>query len=223
MIPIAKVHDVTQIERIRPIVEGRACVVVGSAPLHTPKAEITYGECVIAVNGGISSLPGRADLWVLNSKQQDRPGDPNLKPLHREMLQQGKGASVGHILLLRGPKVASEEYTRGALDRLGCTYESWSVLDKVTKLAYEREHCGRVSDTRPCSAGVLTVAMALWCGAAHVRMVGFSLSPGYQYLPHMTPQSWWRDHVHADRKAVQILAARYGERLSGSLLEAVAA
>lgn len=223
MIPIAKAHDVTQIERIRTIVEGRACVVVGSAPLPTPKAEIEHGECVIAVNGGISSLPCDADVWVLNSKQQDQPGDPNLKPLHREMLQQGKGRSAGHLLLLRGPKVASESFTLATLDVLGCHYDSWSVLDKTTKRWFEGEHCGRVSENRPCSAGMLAVAMALWCGAAHVRMVGLSLKPGYQYMPHAQPASWWRDHVAADRLAVQVLSARYGDRLSGSLLKAVAA
>lgn len=223
MIPIAQSHDVSQIERIRSIVEGCACVVIGSAPLQTKHADVAPNECVVAVNGGISSAPGLVDLWVLNSKQQDRPGDPNLKPLHKTMLLQGAERPATHVLLLRGPKVASETYTLDALDRMGCRYHTWSVLDKTTKRWFEGEQCARVKDSRPCSAGVLTVAMALWCGAAHVRMVGFSLLPGYHYLPTERPQSWWRDHVEADQRAIKALAKRYGDRLSGSLVETVAA
>lgn len=220
-LPIARQADRSQIERIRPLVEGRACVVVGSAPLKTPKAEIEPGEVVIAVNGAISSLPGHADLWALNSKMQDRPGDPNLKPMHKTMLQQAKGRSAGHVLLLRGPKVASEQWTLETLRSLGCRYESWSVLDKTTKLDFEREQCGRKSEGRPCSAGVLTVASVLWCGAAHVRMVGFSFRPGYHYLPHVKPDYRWRDHLEADPRALKALSARYGSRLSGELVQAV--
>ena len=223
MMPIALQPDVSQIEWIRLQFERQRCVVVGSAPLPTKLAEIEPGERVIAVNGGISSLPGHADVWVLNSKQQDRPNDPKLRPMHAAMLRQGKGRSAGHLLLLRGPKVASEAYTLGALDRLGARYNSWSVLDKTTKRWFEGEQCGRVRDDKPCSAGILTVAMALWCGSSHVRMVGFSLKPGYNYIKNSNPPPSWRDHVEADRRAIRILSERYGSRLSGSLIEAVAA
>jgi hypothetical protein len=223
VIAIPESPDMAQVEALRPMVENRACVVVGSAPLPTPTAEIGAGACAIAVNGGISSLPGHADLWVLNSKQQDRPGDPNMRPLHKTMLKQGKGRTAGHLLLLRGPKVASEDYTLATLQRLGAQYQSWSVLDKVTKRYFEGQVCHRVRDNRPCSAGILTVAMALWCGAAHVRMVGFSFAPGYHYLPNETPAYWWRDHQESDRRALVALKARYGSALSGEILKQVAA
>lgn len=222
-IPIAHIPMMAQVEQLRPFVEGRSCVVVGSAPIETRTAEIGPDEVSVAVNGGIASLPGSADVWVLNSKLQDRPGDPNLKPLHKAMVQQGRDRSVGHLLLLRGPKVASEAFTLETLDRLGCRYQSWSVLDKVTKRKFEGVHCGRSQENRPCSAGILTVAMALVCGAAHVRMVGFSFAPGYHYLPTVKPEYWWRDHIHADRRALSILSSAYRSRLSGSILEAVAA
>lgn len=223
MIPIAETPDMAQVERIRPIVEGADCVVVGSAPLPTPSAEIEAGEVVIAVNGGISSLPGAAALWVLNSKQQDRPGDVAAKPLHKTMLRQGKGRTAGHLVLLRGPAVASEGYTLSKLQKMECQYESWSVLDKVTKRWFERDQCQRVRDNRPCSAGLLTVAMALYCGATHVRLVGFSFAPGYHYLRDTTPAYWWRDHVEADKRALLALSSRYPGRLSGAILHAVAA
>lgn len=222
-IPIAVKPDPSQVERMRPLVEGRACAVVGSAPLKTPTAEIEADECVIAVNGAISSLPGPADVWVLNSKLQDRPGDPLIKPLHRTMLQQGRGRSAGHLLLLRGPKVMSEGGTLATLHALQVQYQSWSVLDKTTKRWFEGEQCHRVRENRPCSAGMLTVAIALFCGAARVRLVGFSFTPGYHYLPKARPGSWWRDHVQADQRALQALLARYGERLCAGSLVKVAA
>jgi hypothetical protein len=222
-IPIAQTPDESQIARVRPFVEGRSCVVVGSAPLPTRTAETLPGECVIAVNGGISSLPGPADMWVLNSKQQDRPGDPALRPLHKTMLQQGKGRTAGHLLLLRGPKVASEAGTLATLQTLGVQYVSWSVVDKVTKRWHEGQVCGRVRENRPCSAGILAASIALWCGADHVRLVGFSFQAGYNYLKHVQPAHWWRDHVEADQRALKTLAARYGDRLSGAILQKVAA
>jgi len=221
-IPIPKSPDVAQIERVRELVEGRFCVVVGSAPLPTQTAEIVSGEFVIAVNGGISSLPGAADLWVLNSKLQDKRGE-NVKPLHKSMIQQGKGRTAGHLLFLRGPKVESEQYTIETLQAIGTQFLTWSVLDKVTKRDFEGKVCARVSDTRPCSAGVLSTAIALYCGASSVRMVGFSFRPGYHYLPGAEPQYWWRDHIEADKRALKALSTRFGSRLSGDILQKVAA
>ena len=222
-IPIAETADQSQVDRVRPIVEGRDCVVIGSAPLKTATADVDAGELVIAVNGGISSVPGVADLWVLNSKQQDRPHDVNLKPLHKTMLKQGKDKTAGHLLLLRGPAVASEQWTLGFLNRQGTTYQSWSVFDKATKVVFEREYCNRVRVNRPCSAGILSVALALACGASRVRMVGFSFKPGYHYLQDVTPAYWWRDHVEADQRALRAMSARFGDRLEGEILKQVAA
>lgn len=221
-IPLAQSADFAQIERVREFVSGRRCVVVGSAPLSTQYAVIEPYETTIAVNGGISSLPGIADLWVVGSKAQDMPGAA-MRPLHRTMLDQGKHGRVGHLLLLRGPKVASERGTLETLTRLHCSYSTWSVLDKPTKRWLEGELCARIDDKKPCSSGLLAVAAALWCGAAAVRLVGFSLTPGYHYLPKERPQSWWRDHVEADKRALVALTARYGSRLSGDLVQAVAA
>jgi hypothetical protein len=64
------------------------------------------------------------------------------------------------------------------------------VLDKTTKRWIEGELCDRRDDKKPCSSGVLAVAMALYAGAAAVRLVGFSFSPGYHYLkPKARPET----------------------------------
>jgi hypothetical protein len=138
--------------------------------------------------------------------------------MHRLMLAQAEGADTDHLLLLRGPKVASEEGTIETLLQRGAYWRTWSVLDKPTKRWIEGELCGRVDDLQPCSAGILAVACALWCGAAAVRLVGFSLKPGYHYLPKTPPQSWWRNHVSADRRALEVLTRRYPGHLSGALV-----
>lgn len=221
-IPLATVPDLSQVERVRELVEGRACVVVGSAPLPTATADVAEREVVIAVNGGISSAPGAVDLWVVASRSQDKPGSGKIKPLHKAMLHQAKGRTVGHVLFLRGPKDASEPETLAALKELGVRHHSWSVLDKPTKLYVEKGFCARL-DNKPCSSGILAVAIALWCEAASVRMVGFSLKPGYHYIHKERPQSWWRNHVEADQRALKAMRLRYGAILSGSILEAVAA
>lgn len=221
-LPMATVFDPLQVERVRELLEGRACVVVGSAPLQGRHADVTETDIVIAVNGGISSVARAVDLWVVASRSQDRPGSGRIKPLHKTMLQQAKARTVGHVLFLRGPKEASEGDTLAALKDLGVRYHAWSVLDKSTKRWLEMRLCARL-EKEPCSSGILATAIALWCGAATVRLVGFSLKPGYQYLPKERGQSWWRNHVRADQRALRALQARYGAMLSGVILEQVAA
>jgi hypothetical protein len=220
-IPIAKKADPSQVERVRDLIEGRDCVIVGAAPLKTPTADVAASEFVIAVNGAISSVGRAVDLWVVSSKLQDRPGNM-IKPLHKVMLHQARGRTVGHVLMLRGPKLPTEGDTLAALKKLGCRLHSWSVLDKTTKRWLEGELCGRVSDKKWCSSGILATAIALWCGAASVRLVGFSFDPGYHYLPRQRGEPWWRDHVKEDQVALRALKARYGERLSGSIFEVAA-
>lgn len=211
-LPIATAPDPQQVEALRPFVEGLRCVVVGSAPLATKHADIGADEIRIAVNGGISSIAGPVDIWVVNSKAQDQPG-ALIRPLHKLMLQQGAHRNVRHVLMLRGPKVASEGWTRAYLRGLRCDFSSWSVLDKPTKRWVEGELCGRKDDKKPCSSGILTAACVLWAGAASVRLAGFSLDPGYHYTTER-PQSWWRDHVAADMRALIALNKRFGQNLT---------
>lgn len=222
MTPLATVADVAQVEAIRGHVQGRTCVIVGAAPLRAP-VPLSTSDVVVAINGAISSVP-RVDLWFLGSKESDKPGDPFIKPLHRQMLEQARNRQAGHVVLLRGPKRPTEHYTLGWLSKMQCTVQTWSVLDKPTKRHVERELCARKHDTKPCSSGILAVACALWCGAESVRLEGFSFLPGYHYIQEKHPPSWWRDHCEADRRAVKALSARYGDRLSGDLIaQAVAA
>lgn len=221
-LPLAKVADPSQVERVREFIAGRTCVVVGSAPLAQSAADVSDTDVAIAVNGGISSVARAVDLWVVASRPQDKPGSGKIKPLHKTMLQQAKGRTVGHVLFLRGPKDASEGDTLAALRDLGVTLSTWSVLDKPTKLWMEAMLCAR-AEKHPCSSGILATAIALWCGAASVRMVGFSFTPGYHYIRKERPAAWWRNHVTADQKALRALQKRYGSTLIGEILAQVAA
>ena len=223
-LPLAPVADPGQVDCLRAQIAGRACVVIGAAPLPTPTAPVDDAEYLIAVNGGISSAPRAVDLWVVGSKVWDKPGQMDARPMHQQMLAQATGRSVRYALLLRGPKEATEGHTLARLHQLRCTIEAWSVLDKPTKRWLEGELCARVDDKQPCSSGMLAAAMALWCGAATVRLVGFSFThPGYHYLPRTPGQRWWRGHVPADRRALVALRRRFGLRVSGPICEAMAA
>ncbi len=219
-IPLAIEADVQELGILRPSLDGRRCVVVGSAPLKTAKADIQQDECAIAINGAVSSVAGNVDLWVLNSKLQDAERrEWPMRPLHREMLRQGRGCNVDHLVLLRGPKVATEQATLAWLDRIGCVYQAWSVIDKPTKLWFEQKYCGRNGDGEPCSAGLFITAAAFWLGAASVRLVGFSYRPGYHYMKGATH----RGHVDADKRALKVLRRQFGDRLDLSLVPELAA
>jgi hypothetical protein len=112
-IPIPKQPDVTQIERLRPLVADRRCVVIGSAPLRTRLVEICADELTIPVNGGISSLANPADVWVVNSKAQDAPG-AIIRPLHKQMLEQAAIAAGGAPIA--APRAKSGERATDAVD-----------------------------------------------------------------------------------------------------------
>lgn len=224
MIPLTTEPDPAQLARLTGAIAGRRCVVVGSAPLSTKTAAVEADEYIICVNGAISSVAGTADLWIVNSKAQDNPTwHREIRALHRTMLEQGAGRSVRHVAMLRGPKRATEDATLAQLDQMQCRYETWSVIDKPIKRAFEEDVCGRKGESDPCSAGVFATALALWAGAVGVRMVGFSFTPGYHYLKNSGRLiARVRGHVEADTRALRRLATRYGTRLSGRLVRAAA-
>lgn len=221
LIPIPTSPDPSQAERLRPFVDGRACVVLGAAP--GPAPSVSADEILIPVNGAISRLARVPDIWIVGSKYHDRADRINFRPLHKMMIEQAMGRSVGHLLLARGPEKATEAATLALLAKLHCTYQSWSVFDKVNKLAIEQHYCGRVDVKQPCSSGLLAVALCFATGAASVRMAGFSFQSGYFYIKQKQAPGWWRGHRDSDKRAIAALRARYGEKLSGDLVEAVAA
>jgi hypothetical protein len=216
VIPLAKVADQRQIEALTPLLRDRICVVVGSAPRTSRYVEIFPGELSIPVNGGISSVKGEIDLWVVGSKHYDAH-EAMTRHLHRTMLDQAKKRVVNRALFLRGPKHASEQHTLERLHARDCRVERYSVLDKPTKRWLEGELCGRTDDKQPCSSGILAAAVALWCGATSVRLEGISLKPGYHYLPNREGEAWWRDHVNADRRALQTLRRRFHDKIHGDI------
>jgi hypothetical protein len=56
-----------------------------------------------------------------------------------------------------------------------------------------------------------------------VRLEGISLKPGYHYLPNREGEAWWRDHVKADRRALQCLRQRFQEKIQGDIFKGIAA
>jgi hypothetical protein len=212
-LPLSIAPDVSQIDRFGDLLRGQACAIVGAAPLRTPRAELEAGERVICVNGSISSVGSAPDLWLLNSSE-------NRSALHLRMLQQAAGREARHVAFLRGSKVPTEPASIRHLHRVRCAIGGWSVIDKPIKRWLEESICDRPPrGVKPaCSSGLFAAALALWCGAARVRLIGFSWKAGYHYVT--VPRSVRRGHVDADRRALAALEARYPGRLAGALIAA---
>jgi len=213
MVPLTTTPDKAQLQAFGAIVANRRCVVVGSAPLPTKHARTDPSEVVICVNGAISSVSGVPDVWVLNSK-------PSAASLHLTMCRQGANRAVKHVAFLRSPIRPTEDESLARLRKSGASLESWSVIDKPVKRWLEYEICDR-QDHSPgvntaCSAGIFTAALALWSGASRVRLVGFSWSAGYHYLPKLQTI---RGHVDADQRALRVLADRYPGLLIGAIVK----
>lgn len=193
-------------------VRNHRCVVVGAAPL----GEAGYGpvdryERIVAVNGGISSVPAglTIDVWALNAYVTDP------SPMTRLMRQQGQGRHVRcALLILREPDAGRT--TLAKLRARETVVDDAVEVSPDDRIVIEKAAGARVGamSKHALSAGFFAVAACLLAPAHSVRMVGFSWEPGYAYLPDST---WNRGHVHGDRIALANLQARYGPRLQTSL------
>jgi hypothetical protein len=206
----------TTLEQLALALAGLPVTVLGAAPLA--KDAPAYVESkVLAVNGGISSVKGNPDVWVVNSRssQFDQWG-PARRRLAHLMLKQGAGKRIPlAVFLAREPE--APRTTLDILRQYGTTVERWAMLTQIDRRILEAQSGARPhKDTKDAmSAGVTAAAFALLAGAAEVRLLGFSWNPGYAYLPGERIDA--RGHVPADQAALRYLQARYGTRLQHSL------
>jgi hypothetical protein len=194
---------------------GRHCVVVGSAPL-VERVTIQATDYVVAVNGGISSCP-IADAWVVNARSQHDAATAGAKAwLHRAMLEQGRGRRVG-LLLLMSKGDGAELNTCRRLEQLGVQPSRQRAIDNEERRALETQAGARDSSMQRHALS-LGMFAACWCflqGAETVRLVGFSWTGGYAYLPD--EPILMRGHEAGDKQALVRLSKKYGERLIHSL------
>lgn len=193
---------------------GRVCLVVGSAPTSTPIVA-ARPECVLAVNGGISSVP-HADIWLVNARGTMGEWGPELRALHVDMLRQGQNRTVDLVVLL----TKHEEAAGFTLQRLRKQATRWATVIEIhneRRRDLETEAGARdASMTREAlSIGMFAVCWAFLNGAASVRMEGFSWEPGYAYRPGEPFKV--RGHKAGDKQALVRLLERYQGRLFQSL------
>lgn len=198
---------------LRTLVGGRACVVVGAAPLLSPLVVAT-SEYVVAVNGGISSAP-RVDAWVLNSRTSLPPSwGMARRTLGQLMLRQGADRQVPLLILLTKDDDASVVTPR-VLRAQGT--EAGSVLEvgAIERTDIEVAAGARTGDMskHALSAGLFAVALLFWAGAATVRLEGISWVGGYAYTD--TPVI--RGHLVGDQLALVRLLARHADALIHTL------
>lgn len=211
---------VVGLDLLKTLFTGRNVLVLGSAPLAAPVKPARH-ELVVCINGSVSSLPNRApDLWLVNSriKPMDQWGHER-RFLHKTMMAQAAGRHVRVVGFMTRMHQA-EHYTAAWMAEQGTTFDQALVIDRHQRESIE-VHAGiRTIAMRrdACSAGLFGVIVALWAGAWHVRMDGFSFKKGYHYLPGHTLPENCRAHVQGDRLALREMAQRYTGRVDGALL-----
>jgi hypothetical protein len=194
-------------KRIFPVVGGKRCLVIGSAPaLSVPPTDDL--DVTICVNGsGIAAERlglDRPDITVMSSNLTRLEKDQRI-----DTVSLFEGLFTRHLILFsgRGDKndiSAAVETLSGAGYRweelLTFTHEeyvalasAWVPLNNVLRLAGNR-----------ISTGVFSTALLLELGAKKVVLAGFSLSGGHAYLSYATP----RNHQKADRRFFRYVARR---------------
>jgi hypothetical protein len=205
------------LEQLAIALKEKRCIVVGAAPIQT-LFSVSPGDVVVAVNGGISSCPpGPVDVWVVNSRSGawQSWGAERLR-LANLMLAQARGRHVRLIVFLAREDEAPA-VTTTHLRAQGTTWDDAIALVQTERHELEQLAGARTPDmtAHALSAGMTAAAICFAAGAAHVRLVGFSWSAGYQYAPGDRAVTT-RGHEGGDRQALPLLDARYGTRFEHS-------
>ena len=196
---------------------GRPVTVIGAAPLAPGDVPLD-ASAHVAVNGGIASTAA-ADVWIVNSRI--RPAShwpPERRRLNDLMLRQGAGRRVPLAILLAKQPNAPPTTIKFFAEQ-GTAVAAWLAMTSPDRRALEMQAGARDNGTGSAtiSAGVTAAALALLAGAAPVRLIGFSWEAGYAYLPGERFDPAYRGHVAEDRRALGLLAARYGHALEHAL------
>lgn len=216
--PVAQRSDPAQrtLEALALALAGEPVTVLGAAPLGKDDPATVEGR-LVAVNGGISSVRGNPDVWVVNSRSsQFEQWGPSRRRLAHLMLKQGAGKAIPlAVFLAREPE--APKTTLALLSGYGTHVMAWHMLTQIDRRLLEAQSGVRTDKHAKdaLSAGVTAAAFALLAGAAEVRLLGFSWNPGYAYLPGERIDA--RGHVPADMRGLTLLQARYGTRLRHSL------
>jgi hypothetical protein len=192
---------------------GKSVSVLGSARLGADAELLGDDDYVVAVNGGISSVVGNPDVWVVNSRSaQFQQWGPTRVRLATLMLRQGAQKAVPEVVFLAREQEAPP-VTLQILRQQGTTVGHWTSISQTDRRYLEYDAGARLDPQAKdaLSAGTTAAALCLLAGAAEVRLLGFSWSPGYAYLPGERIDA--RGHVRADQTALALLRRRYGTRL----------
>lgn len=205
------------IDALAATLAGRSVSVLGAARLTTDADLLGDDDYVVAVNGGISSVVGAPDVWVVNSRSaQFQQWGPSRVRLATLMLRQGSRRQVPEVVFLAREQEAPA-VTLQILRQQGTAVGHWTTILQADRRYLEHDAGARLDPQAKdaLSAGVTAAALCLLAGAAEVRLLGFSWAPGYAYLPGERIDA--RGHVRADQTALVLLHRRYGTRLQHRL------
>lgn len=210
-------------QRVAPLscLSGHRVAVIGAAPGGTEHLAQADTDRIVAVNGGIGSVPParRVDVWCLNAREYDDAlwDDPQRWPearkvLHAEMLAQGAGRDVG--LMCWVVKGVSSAQTAARIRHLGTTWDAETALGPDDKAAVGV--LAGLADPHLAfrmSTGLLAACLTLLVGASSVALCGFSTHGGYAFTDRPYPV---RQHLDADLEALTRLQAAHPGRLTSA-------
>ncbi len=195
---------------LAPLLSGRRCLVLGSAPgARLPEPHL-FERCV-CVNGSPRVAAGHGltpDLTIM-------AGYTTLveRDVSRQSLEQLSGLHAGRLLFVSAGN--DRDSARRVLSDSGLGFDEWLDIDPLGRAAIAGEATGEGEPglghwQERVSNGVFALLVALWAGAEHVTIAGITLTGGHDYIEGDTP----RHHVAGDQRCLETLARLHGARVA---------
>lgn len=178
--------------RLRKLVRGRICLVLGSAPDGIAPAQF---DVLICINGSAWSAQQLGmptpDISVVS--EYSTLTDNSVRSATRDILE---NLSSQFVLFINCGKGLARG--RPLLGDCGLKFESLQSISNIGRAVIIGDVCGAelglgTRDDR-VSNGVFAITLALWAGATEVIVAGISLSGGHSYMQQPTP----RYHLKGD-------------------------
>ena len=185
-----------EVARAAEYLKGQEVVVFGSAP--KPRLDDYRGEKIIACNGSACSLRAlfglKPHLSVIHAHVFYRSGPSDLGV--REALEQTD--ALGDVLVLETP----QPYDAGLLSSRASAVRRLPWLYRYEII---RRAVGIRAPFLDLSTGATAAALAFFCGAKSVKLVGISISSkGHSY----NDANQYRNHVVSDVALYALMGAR---------------
>lgn len=187
--------------RLRDMVQGQTVTLIGSAPGADLTAEDIDRHLIVCVNAAALGLAGSIvpDITFVNTA---------IAGLHpaavktRERLQELQTKFL--FIIESAISINEANCILGPIERESTDYLTLAERCDFLEAFLNRPLSGPVGEEHVPSTGFFVCMLLLACGAAHVKMTGFSFSDGHSYLSSVSR----REHVDRDREVLKLIVDR---------------